>query len=90
MSLTSRKSGPLSMATSSNNAIAASIKSHSINRPPLFNGSNYQFWSNRMSIFMRSYDYEMWDVVMDDPYMPMKTKARNEESKFKANGRKLK
>ena len=43
-----------------------------------------------MSIFVRSYDYEMWDVVMDDLYMPMKIKARNEESKFKANGRKLK
>ena len=31
-----------------------------------------------MSIFMRAYDYEMWDVVLDDPYVPMKTKAGNE------------
>ena len=37
--------------------------------PPLFDGSNYQFWSNRMSIFMQSYDYEMWDVVLDGPYV---------------------
>ena len=22
---------------------------------------------------MRSYDYEMWDVVLDGPYVPMKT-----------------
>ena len=26
-----------------------------------------------MSIFMRSYNYEMWDVVLDGPYIPMKT-----------------
>ena len=31
-----------------------------------------------MSIFMRAYDYEMWDVVLDDPYVPMKTKAGSE------------
>ena len=31
-----------------------------------------------MSIFMRAYDYEMWDVMLDGPYVPMKTKAGNE------------
>ena len=28
-----------------------------------------------MSIFMWAYDYEMWDVVLDGPYVSMKTKA---------------
>ena len=28
---------------------------------------------------MRSYDYEMWDVFMDGPYVPMKTKRGSEE-----------
>ena len=31
-----------------------------------------------MSIFMRAYDYEMWDVVLDGSYVPMKTKAGSE------------
>ena len=31
-----------------------------------------------MSIFMRAYDYEMWDVVLDDPYVPMKIKVESE------------
>ena len=31
-----------------------------------------------MSIFMRAYNYEMWDVVLDGPYVPMKTKAGSE------------
>ena len=36
-----------------------------------------------MNVYMRSCDYEMWDVVMDDPYVPTKTKERNEELKPK-------
>ena len=28
---------------------------------------------------MRSCDYEMWEVVMDGPYMPTKAKEGNEE-----------
>ena len=66
------------MASSSTNTMAADVEGHSINRPPLFNGSNYQFFYNRMSIFMRSYDYEMWDVVLDGLYVPMKTGTRVE------------
>ena len=31
-----------------------------------------------MSIFMRAYDYEIWDVVLDGPYVSMKTKAGSE------------
>ena len=64
---------------SSSNSSAAGIEGHSTNRPPLFDGTNYQFWSNRMSIYMRSCDYEMWEVVMDGPYVPTKTKERSEE-----------
>ena len=60
--------------------MAAGVEGYSTNRPPLFDGSNYQFWSNRMSFFMRSYDYKMWDVVLDGPYVPMKTGTRVEAS----------
>ena len=30
-----------------------------------------------MSIYIRSCDYEMWEVIMDSPYMPKKTKREN-------------
>ena len=66
------------MASSSINTMAAGVEGHSTNRPPLFDGSNYQFWSNRMSIFMQAYNYEMWNVVLDGPYIPMKTKTESE------------
>ena len=67
------------MASSSNNTIATSVEGLSTYRPYLFDGSNYQLWSNRISIFMRSYDYEMWDVIFDGPYVPMKKKMESEE-----------
>ena len=54
--------------------MAVDVEGHSTNRPFLFDGSNYQLWSNCMNIFIRSYDYETWDVVLDGPYVPMKTK----------------
>ena len=67
------------MASSSTNIMAVDVEWLSTNKPHIFDGSNYQFWSNRMSIFMRSYDYEMWDVVLDGPHVPMKTKTGSED-----------
>ena len=66
------------MTSSSINTLAADVEGHSTNRPHLFDGTNYQLWSNRMSIFIRVYDYKMWDVVLDGPHVPMKTKAGRE------------
>ena len=66
------------MASSSINTLATGVEGHSTNKPLLFDGLNYQFWSNHMSIFMRAYDYKLWDVVLDGPYVLMKIKAGSE------------
>ena len=71
------------MASFSNNVTTAVMEVHSTNKPPLFDGSNYQFLSNRMTVFMLSYDYKMWDVVIDGLYELMKMKMGSEESKPK-------
>ena len=41
---------------------------------------------------MRLYDYEVWDVVLDGPYVPMKInmEMKNQSLSFEVNGRKLK
>ena len=57
---------------SSTNSSAASLEGHSTNRPPLFDGTNYQFWNTRMSIFIRSCDYHIWDVVVDGSFVFMR------------------
>ena len=41
---------------------------------------------------MRAYDYEMWDVVLDGPHVPIKTKAGSEalEPKLRSEWTELK
>ena len=41
---------------------------YSINRPPFFDGSNYPYWKNRMQVFLRAQDYQIWRVVSKGPY----------------------
>jgi len=42
----------------------------SINKPPLFYGLNYQFWKVIMKIFGESIDRQIWDAIVNDPFIP--------------------
>ena len=41
-----------------------------INQPPLFTGLNYPFWKAHLIIFLESFDWGVWDVVVNGPYIP--------------------
>lgn len=45
----------------------------STNRPPLFSGSNYNYWKARMRIYIQATDYEVWKVIVGGPFRPTKT-----------------
>ena len=36
---------------------------HSTQRPPLFDGSNYNYWKCRMRIYLQSISYDLWNIV---------------------------
>ena len=36
-----------------------------VNRPPLFDGTNYTFWKAWMAVFLKSISGEVWDAVED-------------------------
>jgi len=36
---------------------------HSTQRPPLFDGSNYNYWKCRMKIYLQSLNYKLWNIV---------------------------
>ena len=36
-----------------------------VNRPPLFDGTNYAFWKARMTAFLKSLDWAVWEAVED-------------------------
>ena len=35
-----------------------------VNRPPLLDGSNYDYWKSRMSTFLKSIDNKTWKAVL--------------------------
>ncbi|XP_070026663.1 uncharacterized protein [Nicotiana sylvestris] len=48
-------------------------KGHSTYRPPRFNGQYYGWWKKSMHDFIMAEDTELWDVICDGPFVPMKT-----------------
>ncbi|XP_070008476.1 uncharacterized protein [Nicotiana sylvestris] len=42
-------------------------------RPPRFNGQYYGWWKTRMRDYIMVEDSELWDVICDRPFVPMKT-----------------
>ncbi|GKV15815.1 hypothetical protein SLEP1_g26564 [Rubroshorea leprosula] len=44
------------------------VDGHLITRPPYFDGTNYQYWKNKMSIRLEANSYEMWDCIARGPY----------------------
>ncbi|KAH9781613.1 hypothetical protein KPL71_008538 [Citrus sinensis] len=43
----------------------------STTRPPFFDGNDYPYWKTRMRIYLQALDYEIWEVVCDDPFLPL-------------------
>ncbi|VFQ78655.1 unnamed protein product [Cuscuta campestris] len=47
-------------------------KGHSTVRPPLFDGTNYTYWKERMRIYIRSINFQLWLIIKNGETMPMK------------------
>ncbi|KAK2452137.1 gag-protease polyprotein [Trifolium repens] len=43
----------------------------SSNRPPLFEGDDYYYWKDKMELFLRSQDTNMWSVIEIGEYVPL-------------------
>ncbi|RYR71082.1 uncharacterized protein [Arachis hypogaea] len=56
----------------SNSVAYTLIEGQSINRPPFFNGKYYNYWKERMKIFVQSIDYNLWKIIMNGPQIPTK------------------
>ena len=55
-------------------------ESYAINRPPFFDGSNFNSWKKKMTVFLQSYDIETWKVIVLGPEI-----TKNEDGSFKEN-----
>ena len=45
----------------------------SINRPPIMDGSNYDYWKSRMIAFIKSMDQRAWRAIVTGWNHPMVT-----------------
>ncbi|GAV60729.1 DUF4219 domain-containing protein/UBN2 domain-containing protein [Cephalotus follicularis] len=48
-------------------------ESQNISKPLLFDGNNYGHWKAKMTIFIQSLDYNLWDLIVDGPNLPTVT-----------------
>ncbi|GKV08425.1 hypothetical protein SLEP1_g20053 [Rubroshorea leprosula] len=53
----------------------------STTKPPFFDGTNYNYWKNRMKVFMLANVPKAWVVTMKGPYVPMKIVGEREVPK---------
>ncbi|VFQ98655.1 unnamed protein product [Cuscuta campestris] len=60
------------MGSSSRNLYAGIGEGQSTSRPPLFDGTNYSYWKERMRIYIRSTNFELWLVIKNGEEIPMK------------------
>ncbi|GAV61874.1 zf-CCHC domain-containing protein/DUF4219 domain-containing protein/UBN2 domain-containing protein [Cephalotus follicularis] len=53
-------------------------ESQNISKPPFFDGNNYSHWKAKMTIFIQSLDYKLWDLIVDGPNLPTITLENGE------------
>ncbi|XVE92752.1 hypothetical protein REPUB_Repub01dG0126800 [Reevesia pubescens] len=68
------------MASSSSSVPSNGIlEGNATNRPPLFDGTNYQFWSTRIAIYIQACDIDIWDVITEGLFIPTMKDEDGEE-----------
>ncbi|VFQ87846.1 unnamed protein product [Cuscuta campestris] len=60
------------MGSSSRNLYVGIGEGQSTSRPPLFDGTNYSYWKERMRIYIRSTNFQLWLVIKNGEQIPMK------------------
>jgi len=51
-------------------------EAESITRPPLFAGDDYLYWKNKMEMFIKSTQYNLWKVITKGDYTPTNSEGQ--------------
>ncbi|XVF09788.1 hypothetical protein REPUB_Repub07fG0126700 [Reevesia pubescens] len=62
------------------------LEGQATNQPPLFDGTNYKFWSMRISFYIQACDMDVWDVILEGPFIPT-MKDKDDEKMLKPKSR---
>ena len=50
----------------------SNLERFSVTKPPFFNGTDFNYWKTRMNCYLKSTDYDLWNIVMHGDMIPMK------------------
>ena len=45
--------------------MAAEQNNNSYNKPPVFDGEDFDYWKDRLESFFLGHDSDLWDIVLD-------------------------
>ena len=54
-------------------------ESQSTTRPLFFDENDYPYWKSMMKIYLQALDYEIWEVVCDNPSIPTLKNEQGED-----------
>ncbi|XP_021732422.1 uncharacterized protein LOC110699235 [Chenopodium quinoa] len=57
---------------------------YSTQRPPMFNGKFYAYWKNRMEIFIKAENYQVWRVIETGDFEITQTNDKHEKLEMNA------
>ncbi|VFQ69289.1 unnamed protein product [Cuscuta campestris] len=60
------------MGSTSRNLYAGIGEGQLTSRPPLFDGTNYSYWKERMRIYIHSTNFQLWLMIKNGEEIPMK------------------
>ncbi|XVF36928.1 hypothetical protein REPUB_Repub19eG0101200 [Reevesia pubescens] len=67
------------MASSSSASRNSILEGHTTNQSSLFDGINYQFWSTRIAVYIQACDMDMWNVILEGPFILTRKDEDDEE-----------
>ncbi|MQM22853.1 hypothetical protein Taro_055911 [Colocasia esculenta] len=50
------------------------FEGQSVNRPPLFDGEDYNYWKTRMEFFFQGLDFQIWSIIEEGDLVVLKNK----------------
>ena len=63
------------------NTMAAEQNNNSYNKPPVFDGEDFEYWKDRLESFFLGHDSDLWDIVLDGYKHPIDSEGNKVDRK---------
>ncbi|MQL77280.1 hypothetical protein Taro_009694 [Colocasia esculenta] len=52
------------------------VEGQSVNRPPLFDGEDYNYWKTRMEFFLQDVDFQLWSIIEEGDLVVLNSREK--------------